>query len=423
MNHKKKEIILSILGIVSLILITVGVSYAFFNYAKEGTKENSIETGTITFLYTEVSKVGKGISIQDAYPISDEIGKVQIGEGKVFDFKVTSTTPNSSSISYEVTARKKSNSTLEEDVVKVYLTRLNGELEEEVLLEKYSNLKQTEKVDSGKYIEKTIYQGRVPKDNSNYEENFRLRMWIDEETDFSPIKGESGEDIYPYNGKEFTITVNVYANGRVVTEEDKILEESVPVVHFIDYPVLTGYGVSFGVTIDYHEASTQRLYRINNGKWQTYQNKLIELTVSDILEAKSIFKSGIESNITKYQMEELNLADDALALELYDGNVNNSVQVNPGAHIRFIYVDQSAYGSILEFRHSGPYVRFYFYNENDKNITCQYHSQCNTADGGFMDVQSLITKVSIPDGTKYIKIMNPYSSSQTWYELIINNTL
>ena len=225
MNHKKKEIILSILGIVSLILITVGVSYSFFNYAKEGTKENSIETGTITFLYTEVSKVGKGISIQDAYPISDEIGKVQIGEGKVFDFKVTSTTPNSSSISYEVTARKKSNSTLEEDVVKVYLTRLNGELEEEVLLEKYSNLKQTEKVDSGKYIEKTIYQGRVPKDNSNYEENFRLRMWIDEETDFSPIKGESGEDIYPYNGKEFTITVNVYANGKVVTEEDSLYIE------------------------------------------------------------------------------------------------------------------------------------------------------------------------------------------------------
>ena len=216
MKKNKKALLLSILGIIGLIVITTGVTYAFFNYAKEGTTENSITTGTITFLYTEVSGVGKGISLSDAYPISDEVGKAQVGEGNVFDFKVTSNIMNEASISYEVTARMKDTSTLDEDAVKLYLTKVSGTDEEEVLLDNYSNLTQTSKVDSSKYTEKTIYTGKVPAGSTNYEQAFRLRMWIDEDTDFSP--NEDGT--YPYNGKTFTITVNVYANAKVVTEED-----------------------------------------------------------------------------------------------------------------------------------------------------------------------------------------------------------
>ena len=90
MKNKKKQIIITLVAIISLIVITVGVTYAFFNYAKEGTTDNTIQTGSITFLYTEVSGVGKGISLTEAYPVADSIGKVQVGEGKVFDFKVTS---------------------------------------------------------------------------------------------------------------------------------------------------------------------------------------------------------------------------------------------------------------------------------------------------------------------------------------------
>ena len=143
MDKKKKGLLLSILGLLGLIVITAGVTYAFFNYAKEGTTDNSITTGTITFLYTEVSGVGRGISIKDAYPVSDSVGKAQTGEGKVFDFKVTSNTMNDASIPYEVTARKKYNSTLDDSAVKLYLTKVSGDSEEEVLLANYSKLDQT----------------------------------------------------------------------------------------------------------------------------------------------------------------------------------------------------------------------------------------------------------------------------------------
>ena len=208
MKNKKKQIIITLIGIISLIIITVGVTYAFFNYAKEGTTDNVVKTGGITFLYTEVSGVGKGISLTEAYPVADSIGKVQVGEGKIFDFKVTSNIEMNSNISYQVTARKKTGSTLANSAVKVYLTEVNG-TEQELLLSKYSELDQTDKVDSSKFDERILYEATVPANTSNYEKNFRLRMWVSDDTDFSDGS---------MNDKTFTLTVNVYADGKVVTD-------------------------------------------------------------------------------------------------------------------------------------------------------------------------------------------------------------
>ena len=208
MKNKKKQIIITLVAIISLIVITVGVTYAFFNYAKEGTTDNMIQTGSITFLYTEVSGVGKGISLTEAYPVADSIGKVQVGEGKVFDFKVTSNISMNSNIGYQVTARKKTGSTLANNAVKVYLTEVNG-TEQELLLSKYSELSQTDKADSNKFNERILYEGTVPANTANYEKNFRLRMWVSDDTDFTD---ES------MNDKTFTLTVNVYADGKVVTD-------------------------------------------------------------------------------------------------------------------------------------------------------------------------------------------------------------
>ena len=208
MKNKKKQIIITLVAIISLIVITVGVTYAFFNYAKEGTTDNTIKTGSITFLYTEVSGVGKGISLTDAYPVADSIGKVQTGEGKIFDFKVTSTISMNSNIDYQVTARKKTGSTLANSAVKVYLTEVNG-TEQELLLSKYSELDVSDKVDSSKFDERILYEATVPANTSNYEKNFRLRMWVSDDTDFTDGS---------MNDKTFTLTVNVYADGKVITD-------------------------------------------------------------------------------------------------------------------------------------------------------------------------------------------------------------
>ena len=208
MKNKKKQVIITLIAIISLIVITVGVTYPFFNYAKEGTTDNVVKTGSITFLYTEVSGVGKGISLTEAYPVADSIGKVQVGEGKIFDFKVTSNISMNSNIGYQVTARKKTGSTLSNSAVKVYLTEVNG-TEQELLLSKYSELSQTDKVDSSKFDERILYEATVPANTKNYEKNFRLRMWVSDDTDFSDGS---------MNDKTFTLTVNVYADGKVITD-------------------------------------------------------------------------------------------------------------------------------------------------------------------------------------------------------------
>ena len=208
MKNRGKQIVITVLAIVSLIVITVAVSYSFFTYTREGTTDNTIQTGSITFLYTEVSGVGKGISLTEAYPVADSIGKVQVGEGKVFDFKVTSNISMNSNIDYQVTARKKTGSTLVNSAVKVYLTEVNG-TEQELLLSKYSELSQTDKVDSSKFDERILYEGTVPANTANYEKNFKLRMWVSDDTDFSDGS---------MNDKTFTLTVNVYADGKVITD-------------------------------------------------------------------------------------------------------------------------------------------------------------------------------------------------------------
>ena len=88
MSLRARQILLSVIGILTLIIVTVGVTYAVFSYTKLGTIDNVISTGTLKFLYTENSGNGSGIAIRDALPVSDDIGKSYTKDGYVFDFKV-----------------------------------------------------------------------------------------------------------------------------------------------------------------------------------------------------------------------------------------------------------------------------------------------------------------------------------------------
>ena len=288
MNKKKTTgIVLSVIGVLALISITAGVTIAFFSYAKEGTTENTITTGTITFLYDEKEAAGNGIKITEALPMSDTDGKALAGDNNVFNFTVTANTTSKTAIPYEVTARMKADSDKYlQDKVKLYLTTVNGGAETAApltvngdVVKTFANLTQTSKVGTDVAIEKTIYNGEVPASSTNYSQDFKLRMWLagDEttengaDTDYSPwefkktdgtlitstayyalseeekanytriayvdntnkvalteaeynaltseeekAKYVASEQLYLYNARSFTVTVNVYANATVV---------------------------------------------------------------------------------------------------------------------------------------------------------------------------------------------------------------
>ncbi len=256
MKNNSKKIIMGVLGILSLILITFGVTYAVFNYTKLGTTENTITSGTLKFLYTENTGVGNGISITNALPVSDEIGKNYSTEGYVFDFKIEGTNSGTEAINYEVTLRKKSTSTLIDNAVKVYLTDMTNNTDTSIVAPTlYSNLTNTT-IDVGNNVEKTLYNGTVPGGELTYLKNFRLRMWIDEAADFS-----SGD----LNDKSFTATINVYANANVVSEPS-IYKETI--LNGTD-PVLKDNLIPIKIADD----GTVTKVDINT-EWYNYENKI-----------------------------------------------------------------------------------------------------------------------------------------------------
>ena len=214
---------LLILALVLLVAVTAGVSYAFFNYTRLVLTENTITTGTITFVYDEKEALGNGISITDAYPMSDANGMILTGNNSIFDFQILATTTGNASVPYEVTARKSNNSDDIDSNVKLYLTEVTTDNETAAPLtidnntvKKFSELNDTTIAVGDNIVEKTIYRDTVPANSADYEKNFRLRMWISNDTDYSPIEDEDGNITYPMNGKTFTVTVNVYANATVV---------------------------------------------------------------------------------------------------------------------------------------------------------------------------------------------------------------
>ena len=312
MKNKKKQIIITLVAIISLIVITVGVTYAFFNYAKEGTTDNTIKTGSITFLYTEVSGVGKGISLTEAYPVADSIGKVQVGEGKVFDFKVTSNISMNSNIGYQVTARKKTGSTLANSAVKVYLTEVNG-TEQELLLSKYSELSQTDKVDISKYDERILYEATVPTNTKNYEKNFRLRMWVDENTDFSDGS---------MNDKTFTLTVNVYADGKVVTDNLDTTNtlDSITVSDCTLDPVFNSATTEYSCTVKNNISSVNV-----NATATSSKSKVRGLGAKDLVEGKNTLPIRVIAEDGSEKIYNINITRKAGASSLKNEIMKNSV--------------------------------------------------------------------------------------------------
>ena len=286
MDNKKRKILIAVIGVLGVVAIVSGVTYAWFTYSRSGVKENTITAGSVEFLYTEGTNQ---LKMSDAMPMTDAQGKANTD---FFDFKVASKTGSSFSVPYTVTVRVKDEADpenqLDPSVVKVWLSdQTNAELTDGLGVKYFqdSNPAGRQATDflamyedaamnpivSGttrKYNERVIYSGLVPANSSNYIQNFRLRMWIDENTNFAPTEtvtpaacsdtnqtteeaciqaagtcdntayntyadctGNGGKwssnntwtparttQTYPFNNKTLTLIVNVYANGQVVSQ-------------------------------------------------------------------------------------------------------------------------------------------------------------------------------------------------------------
>ena len=203
MVKTKKEVVILVLMIV-LIIAVLGVSYAAFKFTGEGTKLNTITTGSITMSYEESSNT---ISLNGALPTTDETGKVRLNEGEYFDFTVSSAITGDVNINYEISAKEVGEGTIDGSNIKLYLTRLTEDGEEEIMTPRvYSEESTTNSYTGRPSGEMSLYTSSMSSSESN---SYRLRMWVDE--NYNP-QGDGGN-------LTFSVQINVYGKDGLSMED------------------------------------------------------------------------------------------------------------------------------------------------------------------------------------------------------------
>ena len=96
MTENKKTLLFSILGVILLLVVVIGVSYAMYTFSAQGSKVNQITTGTISVSYEEASQV----TLTNAYPSTDATGSTVTGHDLVFT--VTGSITGSTSVKYDL---------------------------------------------------------------------------------------------------------------------------------------------------------------------------------------------------------------------------------------------------------------------------------------------------------------------------------
>ena len=195
---KKKQLLLSIGLVLILVLMIVGISYAAFKFTGLGNKPNTITTGAITMEYTESTNT---ISMTGALPTTDVTGKVRLTKGEYFDFTIKSSIKGNANINWEIAAEDITPSSAKKMAgknIKLYLTKLNGDNEEEVMAPKVYSADTTANTYTGRPSGiMSLAKGTMSASETT---NYRLRMYVDE--NYNP-QGDGG-------GLSFSVKINAY---------------------------------------------------------------------------------------------------------------------------------------------------------------------------------------------------------------------
>ena len=195
---KKKQLLLSIGLVLILVLMIVGISYAAFKFTGLGNKPNTITTGAITMEYEESTNT---ISMTGALPTTDATGKVRLTAGEYFDFTIKSSIKGNTNINWEIAAEDITPSSAKKMAgknIKLYLTKLTGDNEEEVMAPKVYNATTSANTKTGRPSGvMSLATGTMSTSETT---NYRLRMYVDE--DYNP-QGDGG-------GLSFSVKINAY---------------------------------------------------------------------------------------------------------------------------------------------------------------------------------------------------------------------
>ena len=292
---KKRENIIIIVVLVVMVIAIVGVSYAAFNYSRTGSI-NTITTGAITMKYTETSNT---INLTGALPTTDKTGMVRLNPGEYFDFSISSEITGDVNINYEISAKDitTSDRKIDGSNIKLYLTKLNGDKEEALMVPETYNEEASENTYTGRPAnEMSLYTSSM---NSSESNNYRLRMYVDES--YNP-QGDRGN-------LQFTVQINVYGKAGdkyVPLTTQKILEDN-----------------------ELQEEKENMFNYASNGN---YTNSSFEQFNDPEYVTNGLYSMEDEDGVSYY----------------FRGNVDNNVQFGEYTNDYYVYKTQSKYFQTLE---------------------------------------------------------------------------
>ena len=225
----KKKIILNVL--VVLLLLVVGVTYAFFTY-ESGTKSD-IVTGQIYMNYEETST----ITLTGVFPETKEQALARQDENGVFEFTITGRNTSKYPVYYEIdlleggvmTGKTEQSTKILPEHVRIYLER-DGEPLVDGMTFKYWN-------------NRRIYVDTVPAGTtSNIEHKYTLRMWIDENVTISDTDPNADYTTTEWNDAYASLKVRVVGDfeyKEVATDASCFAYNVIDAGITYDYPIIT----------------------------------------------------------------------------------------------------------------------------------------------------------------------------------------
>lgn len=213
MENNSKQAVLSIVGIAILVIAVVGVSFAFFTYSKEGTTNNVITTGQISFAYNEVNN----ITLTNQFPKTPTEGK----KNDTFEFNVTGTLPSTSgAVNYTVTAiagnTEADKVRMKDSDINLYVTATNGG----TVTGGYDGTDGAVAGTSASGFQ--IASGSIPADGTEHTHDYTLTMWVNESVtisdtdtsaDYCASEAACADDREVYSNLYYSLKVNVAANS------------------------------------------------------------------------------------------------------------------------------------------------------------------------------------------------------------------
>lgn len=171
-EEKVGKVYFLLIAVLLCVLLTIGITVVAVTVTKKGDKVNTITT---TNVMLDITESNNGISITNAMPTTDTTGKTLSKTGEYFDFNVITTVNGQAKITYEISAVKKENSSLDNNDVKLYLEKKQSGTYTEVMKPtRFIPLSSKSSLGSEKGT-MILYKETTTKAKTD---KYRLRMWV-----------------------------------------------------------------------------------------------------------------------------------------------------------------------------------------------------------------------------------------------------